>query len=442
MSDSQDMPTIAIVGRPNVGKSTLFNRLTGKWKSIVEDLPGITRDRLYGIYTVFGRQFRLMDTGGLTLDEAGPLERKMAAQAMKGIESADLIIFIMDGRAGLNPLDLEWIKRLRKVQTPKIFLVNKLDDPTLDGHLNDFLELGLDPLLPISAESQRNFSGLSDAVLKVFPIQEKETHEEEGDKLFGIAIAGRPNVGKSTLLNSLLNDERSLVHDAPGTTRDPVDTLLTYNGETLRLVDTAGIRKRAKTTERVEKFSVMASLKVIDRADLVLLVIDGELGPSDQDAVVAGYAFKSHKAIIIIVNKWDIGADKFTREKFEERMEIKMNYLTFCPILYVSAKTKKNLDKIMETVLQVRSQYETEVKTSELNRAFASIIDHHALPVYKNKDIKMKYVTQVGNKPPHFSVFCSEPKHVHFTYKRYLINALRDIFKLPNIPIKLTFRQS
>jgi GTP-binding protein len=462
---------VAIVGRPNVGKSTLFNRLTGKWQAIVEDRPGITRDRLYGTFNLLGHEFEIMDTGGLNLDAKTRMEKKMSAQAEKGIEEADLILFVMDGREGPTQLDREWVAKLRKVRKPKIFLVNKIDHTSLDAKAQEFHELGINPLLLISAEKQRNFSGLTDAILSALKLETAYTEvkkdafapeEVVADETFSenltdaqieefrrrdaeqetrIAIIGRPNVGKSTLLNAILDEDRSIVDDSPGTTRDPIHTYFENNGRKYCLIDTAGIRKRAKTTERVEKFSVVGALNVIDQAHLVLLVIDGNIGPTEQDAHVAGYAFEKQKAIVVVVNKWDEGSKKFTREEFKEKLELKMNYLNYCPLIFISAKTRKNLPKVFEALGQIRAQYDVRIKTSELNRAFEYMVTHHPLPTFRGRDIKMFYATQIGHRPPSFMVFCTEPEHVHFTYKRYLINTIRETFDLQSVPVRLIFKK-
>lgn len=439
---------IAIVGRPNVGKSTLFNRLTKHWSAIVEDRPGITRDRLYGEFKISGHEVVLMDTGGLQVETDTVVEKKMSEQAWQGIEDADFILFVLDGRAGVTPLDRDWIQKVRKLKKPKLFVVNKLDEPKLDEKLQEFYELGVHPLIPLSAEKQRNFSGLHEELLNglgLEPIDESENSldviEESNHTDFSICIAGRPNVGKSTLLNAFLDEERCIVDDVPGTTRDPIHSFVSYQDKTYKFIDTAGIRKRARTKERVEKFSVVQSLKVIDQADLSLLLIDGNVGPTEQDAHVAGYAFEKGKAIILVVNKWDEGKDKYTREEFEERLEFKMNYLNYCPVLYVSAKTGKNLDKIFKAIEFVREQYERKISTAQLNRAFEELIENHPLPVYKGQQIKMYYATQVSQKPPTFAVFCNYPKEVHFSYKRYLINSLRDRFDFQNVPVRVLFKK-
>lgn len=441
-SIENSIPIIAIVGRPNVGKSTIFNRLAGRWSSIVEDQPGITRDRLFAECEIAGHPILLMDTGGLQFEAKTRLERKMSEQAYQGILEADLIVFVCDGRDGLTNMDRQWIEKIRKVDKSKIFLVNKLDDPSLDVQLNEFHALGLKPLIGISAENQRNFSEFYEEVVKIIGGGRQKTGvaKTPDSADFSVAITGRPNVGKSTLLNALLNEERCIVDDIPGTTRDPVDSYVTFDNKQYRFVDTAGIRRRAQTTARVDKFSIVQSLKVIDQANLVLLLIDGSEGPTDQDAHVAGHAFEKGKAIIIIVNKWDEGQKKFKREDIQHQMELKMNYLNYCPVLYLSAKTGKNLSKIFTAIESVREQFEKEIKTSELNKVFAYLIEHHPLPVYAGKQIKMFYATQVSHKPPTFAVFCNYPKNVHFSYQRYLINSLREAFGLKYVPVRVVFK--
>ncbi|OVE81198.1 ribosome biogenesis GTPase Der [bacterium K02(2017)] len=476
-------PIVAIVGRPNVGKSTLFNRITRKWSSNVEDRPGITRDRIYGDCEIEGYPITLMDTGGLQIDNVSIVEQKMSEQAYKGIEEADFIVFVMDGIAGVTPWDREWIKKVRQIQTPKVFVANKLDHSSQDLKLNEFYELGVNPLIGISAEHRRGFSDLGESIIKglnldKYPapyLQEDEKKEsfvselvEEGllqdsindldlndnelknedenedakpkDRLLSIAIIGRPNVGKSTLLNTLLREDRCIVDDAPGTTRDPIHSFVYYQDHEYKFIDTAGIRRRAKTKEKVETVSVMQALKVVDEADITLLMIDSVIGPTEQDAHVAGYAFEKSKAIILIANKWDEGIKKNSREEFESLLELKLNYLNYCPVIYVSAKTGKNMNSIFESIEFIRKQYDKTIKTSQLNDVFKKIVDHHPLPVYKGQQIKMYYATQVSSRPPTFMVFCNYPKNVHFSYKRYLINALREVFELENVPVRVLFR--
>lgn len=435
------MHTIAIIGRPNVGKSTLFNRLTKKWQAIVEAQPAITRDRLYGACRIADRDVVLIDTGGLSFDAKTQLEKKVRDQALVAIEESDLILFVLDGRAGVTPVDRDWIRRVRKIDKPKIFLVNKLDSPSLDERAREFFELGVEPLVPISFENQRNFSELYERICEGLNADKRDESRELRPK-FSIAIIGRPNVGKSTLLNSLLKEERCVVDDAPGTTRDPVSVdYLGGDNKTYRIIDTAGIRRRAKTSSRVEKFSVVQSLNTIERADVILLLIDSITGPTDQDAHVAGYAFKKGKAIVLIANKWDEGQHKFTRETFTHALERKMNYLSHCPLLFISAKTGKNLGQIFSTINKITKQLDRRIKTSQLNKVFESIVAGHPPPMYKGQEIKMYYSTQVNTRPPSFVVFCNYPKKVHFTYRRYVRNALRENFELHHVPVRVIFKE-
>ena len=314
MQKSFKMPTIVLVGRPNVGKSTIFNRLCRKWASIVEDRPGITRDRIHGKAIIGGHEVEIVDTGGLEQGGASVVEKKMSHQAYDALSAADLVLFVLDGRHGVHPMDSEWIRKVRKLKVPKLFLVNKLDETQLDDRVDQFHELGVEPMIAMSAEKERNFSTLFEKILEALKLEDltqnvekKELYEEEeveneagGPEIkeFKIAIAGRPNVGKSTLLNSFLGEERCITDNNPGTTRDPIHTQFEFDGNHYKIIDTAGIRKRARTVERVEKFSVVQSLKVIDEADVVLILMDGTEGPTEQDAHVAGYAFEKHKAII------------------------------------------------------------------------------------------------------------------------------------------------
>lgn len=469
---NKKLPLIAIVGRPNVGKSTLFNRLTGKWQSIVEDRPGITRDRIYGEFTVNGHPVRLVDTGGLNLQPESLVEEKMSQQAEKGIQEADLILFVMDGRAGVTEMDKEWVKKLRKLKTPKLYLINKMDTPEWDEKVYEFSELAVAPLFILSAEKHRNFTELLDHVSQILKLDTLYTAEDSDEDLdlaltaeeldnpeivhesrwqvylnklksrpLNIAILGRPNVGKSTLLNALLGDERSIVDDHPGTTRDPIHSYLTWEGREYCLIDTAGIRKRAKSKERVEKFSIVSALNEMEKADLILLVIDGQVGPTDQDAHVAGYAFEKNKSMIILVNKWDVGSLEKTRENIEHDIDFRMTFLNHTPTLYISAKTKKNLGKVFEVIENLQHQMDKHIKTSEVNKVFKSIVEHHPLPTFRGQNIRMFYATQVGVRPPTFAIYCTEPKHVHFSYKRYLINAMKSAFGLPDVPLRILFKK-
>lgn len=464
---TQHKPLIAILGRPNVGKSTLFNRLVKRRRAIIENKPGITRDVIVAEGSLNGHDLLFMDTGGLASGRSSQLQNQISDHALRAVQNSDLVLFVMDGREGVMPSDEEHVQKLRRMGKPMIFVVNKIDQPSHDSLLSVFYGLGVTPLVAVSAEHQRNFSGLYEQVERLIKSQnhnfpqhaknpilracERESLRISSSQVpnlknppthtLSIAITGRPNVGKSTLLNALLGDERVLVNSQPGTTRDPVDTFVSFKNRTYRFIDTAGIRRRAKTKERVEKVSIIQSLTVIDGADVVLLLMDGSEGPTEQDAHVAGYAHEKGKAIVLLANKWDEGRKKFTKKQFESFLELKMNYLRHCSLLYVSAKTKKNLNEIFTHIELIRSQFERRLKTSEINQAFGHIVRHHPLPLYNSQPVKMYYATQVKTRPPTFAIFCNYPKKIHFTYQRYLINALRDYFNFKHVPVRLVFRQ-
>lgn len=435
---------VAIVGRPNVGKSTLFNRIIGKRKALVQDIPGITRDRHYAETDWDGMVFRLLDTGGLEFESKDRLQKKMSEQVLSGIEEAAVVIFVMDGKTGVTALDREWVEKVRKIKKPKLFVVNKVDSAAKETYITDFYELGMDNLIPVSAETGRGVNDLLDKVneilgkIKNLP---SEVQEERGDE-FKIAIIGRPNVGKSTLLNRLVGQERAIVDETAGTTRDPVDSLITYENETFRLVDTAGIRKKGKIDQAIEKFSIVKSLKSIEDCHLAILLLDGSVGVTDQDAHVAGEAFKRNKALIFLVNKWDLQEQtEEVREEFKRAIEFKLTFVKFCPVLFLSAKTGSGIKKLFPTVLRVKDQYNRRVQTSDLNKEFERIIGSHPLPMHAGRNIKVFYAAQTGTAPPTFVIFSNEPKHIHFSYQRYLINSIKEAFGFKEVPIKVIYRK-
>lgn len=439
-----DKPLIAIVGRPNVGKSTLFNRILGKRSALVQNQPGVTRDRHYAESDWDGVSFRLVDTGGLEFSTEKRITKKVTEQALEGIEEADILVLVMDGRAGVTMLDREWVDRVRKIKKPKFFVVNKIDSAKEEESLPPFYELGLDPT-PISAETGRKVGDLLD---KIVEQAEGLVHQNSGmiqatkasiDE-FKIAIVGRPNVGKSTLLNFLLGAERVIVDEEPGTTRDPVDALLNNRGDLYRLVDTAGIRKRGRTTEGIEKFSMIKSLKVIDKTDIVLLMIDGAEGVTAQDTHVAGEAFERGKGIIFIVNKWDIGEKKTTKEYFKKEFSRQVSYAGSYPLLFISAKTGMGVNSIFREVKRIRKQFEYRVPEQELREVFSAILENQTMPVFRGRNIQMGQIRQVGVKPPTFVVSTPSPRNVHFSYKRYLHNALSRAFGLESVPVRILFK--
>lgn len=432
------MPIVAIVGRPNVGKSTLFNRLVGRRKAIVDDMPGVTRDRNYETVTRYEVPFILIDTGGFEPESEDRLLQQMREQSQLAIEEADVILFLMDGRAGLTPSDAEVVEMLRRVNKPVFYVVNKVDGEKLENEAAEFYTLGVDNIHTISAEHNRGVVDLMDEVVAVLPQRKDAAVDEDVTK---IAVVGRPNVGKSSLVNRLLGFERVVANPVAGTTRDSVDTLFTCNKKRCLLIDTAGIRRKGKTTQKLEKYSVVDSLRSIERADVVLIVINAEDGVTEQDERIAGYAYEAGKSCIFVVNKWDVlEKDNATLGKFVDRVRTEFKYLPFAPIVFVSAKTGQRINKIMEEVETVMAQYTKRVTTSDLNRVFTEAVETHHAPLFQGKRVKFYYATQVGTKPPSFVVFTNRPEGIHFSYERYLTNKLREAFDFTGSPIRLVFR--
>ncbi|MRR35636.1 ribosome biogenesis GTPase Der [bacterium] len=432
------MPLVAIVGRPNVGKSTLFNRLVGRRKAIVDDMPGVTRDRNYETVTRFEVPFILIDTGGFEPVSEDRLLQQMREQSQLAMEEADVIIFLMDGRAGLTPSDIEVVEMLRRVKKPVFYVVNKVDGDKLENEAADFFTLGVDTLHTISAEHNRGVNDLTEEVVAALPSDSVRPDEEE---ITRIAVVGRPNVGKSSLVNRLLGFERVVANPTPGTTRDSVDTLFVSNKKRYLLIDTAGIRRKGKTTQKLEKYSVVDSLRSIERADVVLIVINAEEGVTEQDERIAGYAYEAGRACIFVVNKWDVPEkNNATLGKFVDKIKTEFKYLAFAPIVFVSAKSGQRINRIMEEVERVMAQYTKRVSTSDLNRVFSEAVETHHAPLSHGRRVKFYYATQVGTKPPKFVVFTNQPEGVHFSYERYIINKFREAFDFSGSPLKIIFR--
>lgn len=432
------MPLVAIVGRPNVGKSTLFNRLVGRRKAIVDDMPGVTRDRNYETVTRFEVPFILIDTGGFEPVSQDRLLQQMREQSRLAMEEADVIIFLMDGRAGLTPSDVEVVEMLRRVKKPVFYVVNKVDGDKLENDAADFFTLGVDTLHTISAEHNRGVNDLMDEVVAALP---QDSVRPDDGEITRIAVVGRPNVGKSSLVNRLLGFERVVANPTPGTTRDSVDTLFTCNKKHYLLIDTAGIRRKGKTTQKLEKYSVVDSLRSIERADVVLIVINAEEGVTEQDERIAGYAYEAGKACVFVVNKWDIPEkNNTTLGKFVDKIRIEFKYLAFAPIVFVSAKSGQRINRIMEEVDRVMAQYTKRVSTADLNRVFSEAVETHHAPLSHGRRVKFYYATQVGAKPPTFVVFTNQPEGVHFSYERYIINKFREAFDFTGSPLKIIFR--
>lgn len=438
-------PLVAIVGRPNVGKSSLFNRLVGKKRALVFDEPGITRDRQYAEVDWDRHLFDVVDTGGIDLYTKANLQKKMTSQALQGIKEASLVLVLMDAKVGLTPHDREWIEKARQFKIPKIFVVNKVDTAEQQDLLAEFYELGVNPLMPISAETGRGISELLDKIVEIVgdPSTSAEASVDEPvtSDQFNISIIGRPNVGKSTLLNALLQEERAIVDATPGTTRDTVNTYLQIDGHNLCLMDTAGIRRQGRISQKVEKVSVTKALGSLGKSHCALLVLDAIEGITEQDAHVAGEAFNQRKILLILVNKWDEASSKTTQKEFQLELERKMNFLEICPVLFISAKTGLSVQKIFPTILRIKAQYEMRIPTSQLNRAFEKVIKKHPLPVYRGRNINIYYATQVSASPPTFAIFSNEPSKIHFSYQRYLVNSIREVFGFKEVPLRLLFRK-
>lgn len=432
-------PLIAIVGRPNVGKSTLFNKIVGKRIAIVEDTPGVTRDRIYADGEWLNYHFTLIDTGGIEPESEDIIAKQMRRQAELAIETAHVIVFIVDGRAGLTSADEEVAEMLRRSKKPVVLVVNKLDHPKFEDEIYDFYALGIGTPIGISAEQGLGLGDMLDEVVAYFPRIEEEAAEENPS----IAIVGRPNVGKSSLVNALLGQERTIVSDIPGTTRDAIDTPFIWNEKEYTLIDTAGIRrKRAVEDETVERYSVIRSLAAIRRCDIALIVIDAERGLSEQDVKIAGYVHEEGKASVVIVNKWDlIEKDTYTADKFKKDMLVDLAFMSYVPMLFISAKTGQRVNKVMELAEYALEQNSMRISTGKLNGVVNEAITMNEPPVSSGRRLRIYYTTQVSIKPPTFVIFVNEPDLMHFSYKRYLENFIRKSFELKATPIRIIIRK-
>lgn len=431
-------PIVAIVGRPNVGKSTFFNRLVGHRRSMVDDTPGVTRDRNYANITRYEKQFILVDTGGFEPVTEDRLLQQMREQSTLAMEEADIILFMMDARSGLTPADKEVAQMLRRVKKPVFHVVNKVDGEKLENESAEFYSLGVDTLYTISAEHNRGVVDLIEALLAAMPEGEAE---EKAEALTKIAVLGRPNVGKSSLVNRLLGFERVVANPTPGTTRDSIDTLFTCNHKPYLLIDTAGIRRRGKTTEKLEKFSVVDSLRSIERADVVLMVINAEEGITEQDERIAGYIHEAGRGCVFVVNKWDtLSKDNATFGVYTQKIRDEFRYLAYAPILFVSAKSGQRTGKIMAAVDEVMEQFTRRISTADLNKVFSEAIEAHHAPLSHGKRVKFYFATQVATRPPSFVIFTNQPENIHFSYERYLINTFREAFGFAGVPLRLMFR--
>jgi GTP-binding protein len=429
-------PVVAIVGRPNVGKSTLFNRLTGGRTAIVADVSGVTRDRLYRDVEWNRAIFSLIDTGGLFPDDE-EFAAHIHEQVDKAISEADLVLLVVDGRVGPTNEDVEIAQLLQKTRRKTVIAVNMVDNYK-DSHVAySFLELGLGDPVPISAVHGLNIDGLLDRIVEsLSPASEIQEEEEE----IRVAVAGRPNVGKSSLVNALLKEKRLIVSDVPGTTRDAIDTVLIRDGRRYVLVDTSGLRKRSRVTENVEYYSMLRSLKAIDRADVVLLVLDAGQGTVEQDKKIAGYIQEAGKGLVIIVNKWDLVEAQDARSSFDRLVRSELDFLSFAAIHYVSATNGKGVLKILDHIDNVNQQQTRRISTGNLNTWLSETICLNPPPSVKGREIKIYYVAQVSIKPPTFVFFVNKPEILHFSYKRYLERRLRESYGFEGTPLQLIFR--
>ncbi|MCI5836783.1 MAG: ribosome biogenesis GTPase Der [Veillonellaceae bacterium] len=435
-----DKPLVAVVGRPNVGKSTLFNAIINKRISIVEDVPGVTRDRIYYDAEWLGNEFTLIDTGGIEflVPEADRIAVGTRAQAQLAILEADVILLVCDGRTGITADDEQVANLLRSAGKPVLPVVNKIDSPAQEMNTYEFYNLGLGDPWPVSAANRLGLGDLLDEVVRLFPTHTLDPAE---DALVHIALVGRPNVGKSSLTNALLGEERVLVTDVPGTTRDSIDTHWKFNGEEFVLIDTAGMRRKAKVDLPVEHYSVLRSLRAINRSDIVVLVLDAMTGVTEQDTKIAGYAHEAGKGLIILVNKWDLPTkDNHTMAAYTEEIRNKLAFAQYAPILYVSAKTGQRLHRLGETVQAVAEQQSLRVSTGVLNELLADMKLVNPPPMKYGQAVRLYYMTQVGVKPPTFVVFANHAEYVHFSYVRFIENRLRESFGFEGTPIRLVLR--
>lgn len=431
-------PLVAIVGRPNVGKSTLFNRITGKRIAIVEDEPGITRDRLYADADWSGYEFTLVDTGGIEDPRGNLILEQMRFQAEIAIDEADVIIFVVDVREGLTAADEEVAEMLRRTNKPVVLAANKVEQREVPHQVYDFYRLGLGDPIVISASQGMGVGDLLDEVVKHLPKVMEEPYDEDTVK---VAVIGRPNVGKSSLVNALLGEERVIVSDIPGTTRDAIDTLFRTPEGCFVLIDTAGMRRKGRIEEAVERYSVVRSLRAIDRSDVVLMVIDATAGVTEQDKKIAGYAHEKGKASILLLNKWDlVEKDEKTYREYELKVREELAFMPYAPILTISAKTKQRVHKIIELILYVLNQTSIRVSTSVLNDVIEEAKAITPPPTDQGQALKIFYATQVAVKPPTFVLFVNDPKLMHFSYLRYLENQIRRAFSINATPVRLYAR--
>lgn len=433
-------PIVAIVGRPNVGKSTLFNIFANSRISIVEDTPGVTRDRLYATAEWLDHEFMMVDTGGIEIMNADAIAVSIRQQAQIAIKEADVILFVCDARAGITTEDADVARLLRQSKKPIVLAVNKADSPKQEMNTFEFYNLGIGDPIAVSASNHLGLGDLLDVVVAKFPSDKMAGDLEEEDEI-KVALIGRPNVGKSSIFNALVGEERSIVSDVAGTTRDAIDTPVVRNGQKYLFIDTAGMRRKAKVDEPIEKYSVMRSLRAVDRSDVVLMVFDAVEGVTEQDKRIVGYAHEAGKAVILVVNKWDLyEKDNSSTLRYTETLRKELVFLQYAPVVFVSAVTKQRIHRLPEVISYVAEQNAMRIATSILNQVIEDAVAINPPPTEKGKRLKILYVTQVKIKPPTFVIFVNEPEIMHFSYQRYLENKLREAFGFEGTPIQMIIR--
>lgn len=435
-------PIVAIVGRPNVGKSTLFNRLTKTRRALVHDLPGVTRDRLYGQVKAGGREFTLVDTGGYDPPADQAFADEVHAQVELALDQADLVLFITDGRVGLSPLDFEVAQSLRRTKKPVILAVNKVDGDKIEDAAQEFHALGLEKVHFISASHGRGVRDLVDEIAAILPPAEEEEKYQDERPPVRVALLGRPNVGKSSLINRLTGQDRVVVSKVPGTTRDAVDTPIFKNDQEYVLIDTAGIRRQGKVERGIEKAGVFRSLRAMERAHVAVCVLDVSEGVTEHDLGLIGQAVENYRGLILVLNKWDLLAgDKYREDEVRHRIERALRFAPWAPVIYTSALTGMGVNRLLPTVDKVYADYNRRVDTGPLNRALEIMVERHQPAMRRGQRLKFFYATQVGVRPPHVVVFVNYPKEVHFSYRRYLVNEFRSFMRLGRSPLKLTLKE-